>query len=189
MVAAAGHTRAAGPGRSAGPYLRLGRGAFHLYFLLNMILTDLENAESLLPGGAAFKMALDFLRRPDLPALPDGKYEIDGEKVFAMVQRYETLVLAEPKFEAHRKYIDLQFLAAGAELIGWAPLEKMAVREVYDGGKDACFGFVTAGAWKPLRLGAGQLALLDPEDAHAPRLAAGAPAPVLKVVVKVAARP
>jgi len=27
--------------------------------------------------------------------------------------------------------------------------------------------------------------LLDPEDAHAPRLAAGSPAPVTKVVVKV----
>lgn len=151
-----------------------------------MILTDLKNAESRLPGGAAFKSALDFLRRPDLQALPDGKYEIDGEKVFAMVQRYETLALAEPKFEAHRRYIDLQFLAAGSELIGWAPLEKMSVTEAYDEGKEACFGFVPAGLWKPLRLGAGRLALLNPEDAHAPRLASGAPAPVIKIVVKVA---
>ncbi|MDP2866312.1 MAG: YhcH/YjgK/YiaL family protein [Elusimicrobiota bacterium] len=154
-----------------------------------MILTDLKNAESRLPEGAAFRLALDFLRRPDIQALPDGKYEIDGEKVFAMVQRYETLEEAEPKFEAHRKYIDLQFLASGAEIIGWAPLKEMLVTEVYDGGKDACFGVLPAGGWKPLRLGAGRLAVLGPEDAHAPRLAAGAPAPVLKVVVKVAARP
>jgi len=150
-----------------------------------MIHTDLKSAESLLPGTAAFRLALDFLRRPDLRNLPDGKYEIDGEKVFAMVQRYETLAQAEPKFEAHRKYTDLQFLAAGAEIIGWAPLEKLAVTEVYDGGKEACFGTVPPGSWTPLRLEAGQLALLGPEDAHAPRLAAGAPAPVLKVVVKV----
>jgi len=150
-----------------------------------MIHTDLKSAESLLPGTAAFRLALDFLRRPDLRNLPDGKYEIDGEKVFAMVQRYETLAQAEPKFEAHRKYTDLQFLAAGAELIGWAPLGKLAVTEVYDEGKEACFGTVPPGSWTtPLRL-AGQLALLGPEDAHAPRLAAGAPAPVLKVVVKV----
>jgi len=150
-----------------------------------MIHTDLKSAESLLPGTAAFRLALDFLRRPDLRNLPDGKYEIDGETVFAMVQRYETLVQAEPKFEAHRKYTDLQFLAAGAELIGWAPLGKLAVTEVYDEGKEACFGTVPPGSWAPLRLEAGQLALLGPEDAHAPRLAAGAPAPVLKVVVKV----
>lgn len=150
-----------------------------------MILTDLKNAESRLPEAAAFKLALDFLRRSDLRALPDGKYEIDGERVFAMVQRYETLVLAEPKFEAHRKYIDLQFLADGAELIGWAPLGKMAVVEVYDGEKDACFGAVPHGAWTPLRLGPGQLAVLDPEDAHAPRLAAGIPGRVTKVVVKI----
>lgn len=151
-----------------------------------MILTDLKNAESRLPGTAAFRSALDFLRRPGLQALPDGKYEIDGERVFAMVQRYETLVQAEPKFEVHRKYIDLQFLADGAELIGWAPLEKMAVTEVYDDGKDACFGFVPAGEWKLLRLEAGQLAVLNPEDAHAPGLAFGAPASVVKIVVKVA---
>lgn len=154
-----------------------------------MILTDLKNAESVFPGGPAFELALEFLRRPDLQALPEGKYEIDGERVFAMVQRYETLDQADPKFEAHRKYIDLQFMASGAELIGWAPLEKMAVTEVYDGGKDACFGLVPAGDWKPLCLEAGHLAVLNPEDAHAPRLASGAPAPVLKVVVKVAARP
>ena len=154
-----------------------------------MILADLQNAESRLPGGTAFRLALEFLRRPDMQALPDGKYEIDGAKVFAMVQRYVTLEQAEPKFEAHRKYIDVQFMAAGAEIISWALLEKMAVTEAYDGEKDACFGAVPSGVWTPLRLGVGQLAVLDPEDAHAPRLAAGAPAPVLKVVVKVAARP
>lgn len=150
-----------------------------------MIITDLKNAESVVPGGPAFKSALEFLRRPDLLSLPDGKYGIDGERVFAMVQRYETIAPAEPRFEAHRKYIDLQFLASGTELIGWAPLEKLAVTEVYDEGKEACFGAVPAGAWTPLRLEAGRLAVLGPEDAHAPRLAAGAPAPVVKVVVKI----
>lgn len=153
-----------------------------------MILTEINNAESRLPGGAAFKLTLEFLRRPDIRNFPDGRYEIDGERVFAMVQRYETVSQAEPKFEAHRKYIDVQFMASGAELIGWAPLKKMAVTEAYDVGKDACFGYVPAGEWKPLRLEAGQLAVLDPEDAHAPRLAAGAPAPVTKIVVKVAAQ-
>lgn len=133
--------------------------------------------------------ALEFLRRPGTGGLPDGKHEIDGARVFAMVQRYETIEPGEPKFEAHRKYIDVQFMAAGAEVIGWAPLGSMAVKEVYSVEKDICFGSVPAGGWTPLRLEAGQLAVLYPEDAHAPRLAAGAPAPVIKIVVKVAARP
>ncbi|MDD5210528.1 MAG: YhcH/YjgK/YiaL family protein [Elusimicrobiales bacterium] len=150
-----------------------------------MILADLENADSRVPAGAAFKKAIEFLRRGDIKDLPDGKYEIDGERVYAMVQRYKTISPAEPKFEAHRKYIDLQFLAAGAEIIGWAPLEKMAIAEVYDAEKDVCFGAVPAGAWTPLRLGAGQLAVLYPGDAHAPRLAAGGAGGVTKIVVKV----
>ena len=154
-----------------------------------MICSDLKNAESKLPGLPAFEKALEFLRRKDLPALPDGKYEIDGERIFAMVQRYETIAPAEPKFEAHRKYIDLQFVASGSEIIGWAPLEKMAVTEAYDEEKEACFGLVPRGSWTPLRLEAGQLAVLYPEDAHAPRLAAGLPAPVLKIVVKIQSQP
>ncbi len=150
-----------------------------------MLTIDLKNAESKVPGDPAFKKALAFLRRRDIQDLPDGKYEIDGERVYAMVQRYETIAPAEPKFEAHRKYIDLQFLAAGAEIIGWAPLEKMAIAEVYDAEKDVCFGAVPAGAWTPLLLGAGQLAVLYPGDAHAPRLAAGGAGGVTKIVVKV----
>ena len=151
-----------------------------------MIVTDIEHAFKQLPASAALEKALAFLRRGDIASLPDGRYEIDGERVFAMAQRYETIVTAEPKFEAHRNYIDLQFIVSGAEVIGWAPLRLMAITEAYDTGKDVCFGLVKKGLWTPVRLGAGQLAVLYPEDAHAPRLAAGQPEPAVKVVVKVA---
>ena len=150
-----------------------------------MIVSDLENAELRLSITPGLKKALEFLRRPDIKNLPDAKYEIDGMRVFAMVQRYKTIITAEPKFEAHRKYIDVQFMAAGAEIIGWAPLERLSLTEAYDGEKDVCFGAVPCGGWTPLRLKEGQLAVLYPEDAHAPRLAAGAPAPIVKIVVKV----
>ncbi len=151
-----------------------------------MIVTDLEHAPKQLPLCTAFTKALEFLRRGDIASLPDGKYEIDGERVFAMAQRYPTVLAEAPRFEAHRKYIDLQYLASGEEVIGWAPLQLLEVAEAYDAGKDVCFGPVKAGLWTPVRLAAGQLAVLYPEDAHAPRLAAGRPAQVFKVVVKVA---
>lgn len=151
-----------------------------------MITADLKNSACRVPVSPGLGKALDFLRRPNVASLPDGKYEIDGERVFAMVQRYETVTTAPPRFEAHRKYIDVQFMAAGTEVIGCAPLEKLAISEVYDSARDVCFGAVPAGEWLPLRLEPGQLAVLWPEDAHAPRLAAGAPVPVTKIVVKVA---
>ncbi|MCM2267748.1 MAG: YhcH/YjgK/YiaL family protein [Elusimicrobiales bacterium] len=150
-----------------------------------MIAVKLENAARQAPRGEGLRKALEFLTRPGAAALPDGRYELDGEKVYALVQRYETLAQDRPRFEAHRKYIDVQFLAAGEEVIGWAPLSAVGITEPYDGEKDVCFGFA-AGAWTPVRLAAGELAILYPEDAHAPRLAAGAPAQVAKIVVKVA---
>jgi len=153
-----------------------------------MIVSDLKNTERqafMMPG---LLKALEFLRRPGLKALPDGKYEIDGDLVFAMVQRYTTAAAPEPKFEAHRKYADVQFIVYGAEAVGWAPLDRMTVTQAYEDEKDICFGTVQAGGWAPVRLEAGQLVVLYPEDAHAPKLAAGEPAPVMKIVVKVRVR-
>jgi YhcH/YjgK/YiaL family protein len=127
---------------------------------------------------------LEFLNRPGLSELADGRYEIDGDAVFALVQRYQTVTGGEPEFEAHRKYADVQFIAGGTEVIGWAPLARLSVTRPYDAQKDACFG--GAAGWSPLRLEAGELAVFFPEDAHAPRLAAGGTAAVIKIVVKVA---
>ncbi|MCX5791774.1 MAG: YhcH/YjgK/YiaL family protein [Elusimicrobia bacterium] len=151
-----------------------------------MTAADLKDTDKQAAPAPGIAKALAFLRREDILSLPDGKYEIDGERVFALVQRYATAAAGAPKFEAHRKYIDVQFIAAGAETIGWAPLDRMKVTEAYDAGKDLCFGSVAAGEWSPVVLRAGQLAILYPEDAHAPKLAAGVPGAVMKVVVKVA---
>lgn len=150
-----------------------------------MITSRLEHAARQLPSVPGMAAALEFLRRPDLGALADGKYEIEGDSVFALVQRYITLAGTEPRFEAHKKYIDVQYLAEGSEIIGWAPLKRVDVTQAYDGGTDACFGSVEQ--WTATRLGTGELAVFFPEDAHAPRLACGAPAPVIKIVIKVAA--
>jgi len=151
-----------------------------------MITADLKE----ITGRAALRpgiiKALEFLRRGDLLSLPDGRYEIDGERLYAMAQRYVTAAADAPKFEAHRKYIDVQYLAAGAEAIGWAPLDRVTVTEAYDPAKDALFGSVAAGGWSSIVLRAGQFAVLYPADAHAPKLAAGAPSQVVKIVVKVA---
>jgi biofilm protein TabA len=151
-----------------------------------MIVVELDHAEEQLPMTQAFRKAVDFLRRPDLAALPDGRMDIDGDRVYALPQRYETAIQDPPRFEYHRRYIDIQYVVRGAEVIGWAPADRMQVSEDYDAAKDIAFGTVPAGETTQVRLHAGQLAVLYPSDGHAPRLAAGAPSPVIKIVVKVA---
>ena len=153
-----------------------------------MIVTDLNHIEQQVAITSALKKAIDFLRRLDVDGLTDGKVEIDGEDVFAIVQKYETVMSDVPKLECHKKYIDVQYIVSGEEIIGWAPSGQMTTTETYDAYKDICFGTVPKGQITPVYLQAGQLAVLFPEDGHAPRLAATAPSCVLKIVIKVQVR-
>jgi len=66
-----------------------------------MIVTDLNHIEHQILMTPSLKNALEFLRRLDSARLTDGKMEIDGKDVFALVQRYETVVIDIPKFECH----------------------------------------------------------------------------------------
>jgi len=151
-----------------------------------MIVSDLAHIDHQVQLTPSLRKAFDFLRNRDLLQLPDGRAEIDGDRVFALIQRYETERTEAPKFEYHRKYIDVQFIAAGEEIIGWAPAASMTISEAYDPDRDICFGSVAPGIWTPVHLQMGQLAVLWPEDAHAPKGAAGQPARVMKIVIKVA---
>jgi YhcH/YjgK/YiaL family protein len=151
-----------------------------------MIVADLDTIEHQMPQTSEFRQAIAFLRRKDLPDLPDGKMAIDGTRVFAILQRYRTALDDAPKFEYHRKYLDVQYVLSGEEIIGWAPAAGMTASFNYDAGQDICYGLMQPGTWSAVRLKAGQLAVLWPEDGHAPRIAAGSPCLVRKIVVKVA---
>ena len=56
-----------------------------------------------------FPKAFAFLKRGDLASLKPGRYEIDGDNCWAMVQEVKLTPFADgAKVEAHRKYIDIQ---------------------------------------------------------------------------------
>ncbi len=150
-----------------------------------MIVGDLKSIDCQCDTPLALTKAIEFLRLRGINELPDGRIEIDGDRVFAIVQRYETVKASEPKFEYHRKYIDVQYLVSGEEIIGWTPSDRLTVTEPYSAEKDIAFG-TTARKWTPVYIQAGWAAVFWPEDGHAPRLAAGSPSPVMKIVVKVA---
>lgn len=151
-----------------------------------MIVADLDTIEHQMPQTPEFRQAIAFLRRKDLPDLPDGKIAIDGTRVFAILQRYRTAIDDAPKFEYHRKYLDVQYVLSGEEIIGWAPAAGMIPSFNYDTVQDICYGLMEPGTWSPVHLRAGQLAVLWPEDGHVPRIAAGSPCLVRKIVVKIA---
>jgi YhcH/YjgK/YiaL family protein len=149
-----------------------------------MIIDSVANAEAYTPLGGRIAAGLEYLRRTDLVSLEAGRYGIDGEAVYAVVQDYTTCPAAGKPWEAHRAYIDIQYVAAGAEMLGWAPVEKMTQNQAYDPAKDVAF-FEGTGDF--LRAGPGTFLVFFPRDAHMPGVQIDAPAPVRKVVVKVAA--
>jgi YhcH/YjgK/YiaL family protein len=101
-----------------------------------------------------------------------------------MVQEYNTKSKDEGKWEAHRRYIDLQYIVQGAENIGHANIHQLQQGE-YDANKDF-LPFDGDGNFFTLQ--SSYFVLLLPEDAHMPGLAVASPAPVKKVVVKIAVR-
>jgi YhcH/YjgK/YiaL family protein len=131
-----------------------------------------------------FAAAFEFLRK--LPAdQPSGRIELDGDNCFALVQSYTTKPHAAAKFEAHRKYIDIQFIQAGRETILWSPLAELTeVVQPHDAAKDIAF-YATPARVTPVNLHAGELTIFFPEDGHAPGLELAGPAEVRKVVMKI----
>ncbi|NLS91281.1 MAG: DUF386 domain-containing protein [Planctomycetaceae bacterium] len=151
-----------------------------------MILDRLENAAIYRPINQRIEAALAYLAKTDFQSLAPGRYELDGDRLYAMVQRYATKPHSAARWEAHRRYLDVQYLVEGTERIGWAPLEKTtAVETPYDAEKEVIF-YRTSGDL--LQLTAGMFAVFAPHDIHAPGLHATPtePVDVLKVVVKVA---
>jgi biofilm protein TabA len=149
-----------------------------------MILDSLPQWRRYAALNARFARAFAFLEQA--PAdVADGRHEIEGDAVFALVQRYQTRPATGP-LEAHRRYVDVQYIARGREVIQWAPLASLAtVTRPYDEAQDAGLFAADAGM-VPVRLSTGQFMILFPDDAHAPCGAWAEPESVVKIVVKVA---
>jgi YhcH/YjgK/YiaL family protein len=149
-----------------------------------MILDNLSQCQRYTALSPRFAKAFEFLKKFD-GTLKNGRHEIDGDNVFALVQKYTTKPAENGQFEAHRKSIAVQFVHSGKETILWAPLESLKdVNMAYDEKQDAAL-FKLVPTSTPLRLGAGQFTILYPEDGHVPCCEWNGPSEVSKVVVKV----
>ena len=147
-----------------------------------MILDQLDNAMTYASVHPLFVAALGFLRRPDLAQLPDARYEIAGDRLFALMSRGHGRGKDASPLEAHRRYVDVQVVLAGQEIIGYSPLAQcQSGGKGYDPRKDIEFYATPAGQW--MHVPPGAFAVYFPCDAHAPLAGEG---PVHKVVIKLA---
>jgi YhcH/YjgK/YiaL family protein len=136
------------------------------------------------PGLKGLERPFEYLARTDLAALPLGRTDIDGDNVFVMMSEGETRPPEQVRFEAHRRYIDIQLVVRGQEAIGVAPVAGLVTAEPYDAAKDIEF-FATPRESATLALRAGDFAVFAPGDAHRPSLHLDGPHVSRKAVVKV----
>lgn len=148
-----------------------------------MILDALTRRAQYHPLGPHIAAGLDFLATV-APDTPDGRYPIRGDEVFALVQGYHTAPGTEKRFEAHRRHLDIQLVAAGRERILYAPADALEVETPYEEESDVLF-FREPGVSSSLLLTPGHFAIFHPADAHKPGCMAGRRDEVRKVVVKV----
>jgi YhcH/YjgK/YiaL family protein len=149
-----------------------------------MILDKLANAALYFGLGERIAAALKYLQDNDCTRLAVGKIPIQGDEIYALVQDNTTKIRGQGVWEAHRSYIDVQFVAAGVEEMGYANINTLTVKKPYDAQADYAL-FEGRGSF--VTVPAGSFTIFFPEDGHIPGSAVDdKPAAVRKVVVKVA---
>ncbi len=128
--------------------------------------------------------AFAYLKNTDLNKIAKGKYPIDGDNVFASVTADSSKDFDKTNWESHRKYIDLQYIIDGEEMMGVYPVSKATVTKEYDEKRDVANytadGKIYSG--KP-----GRFFLFFPSDAHRPNITPGGNRVVKKIVIKIKA--
>lgn len=155
-----------------------------------MIFGHKDNIEKLTPYVSDdLRKALEYLAATDFSKVADGRYVLNGEKMYANVECYTTADRSTKKPEAHNKYIDVQYLGKGAEKIYFAPrTADVKVVEDYAAERDLLF-FENIEEKDAAVLNAGDFAVLFPWELHRPGCNVGTePAAVQKIVVKIAVK-
>ncbi|HWR92197.1 MAG TPA: YhcH/YjgK/YiaL family protein [Desulfobacterales bacterium] len=151
-----------------------------------MIYDRFENLDLYAQPGTRLHWALTYARGT-LATVADGRTDIDGDRLYASVATYETGPREESRFEAHRKYIDVQVLLEGEEAIDVSLEDDLSVLEAYDEKRDVTFlkppqqEQVASLAMRP-----GYFAVFFPHDTHRPGCHLREKRRIRKIVVKVA---
>lgn len=127
------------------------------------------------------KKGLKYLAETDFSKIKNGTYEISDKDVYAIVQEYQTKEIGQ--LEAHREYIDIQYIIEGSEKIGFSKLKTQTPATDYEPDiifyKDKQDEFI--------EMNNGDFAIFYPDDLHMPCITINQPQKVRKVVVKVKA--
>lgn len=147
-----------------------------------MVIDSIDNASIYWGLSVRIATALRSLAQWDWSTRELGRHPIDAERIFALVETYDTKPPALGTWEAHRRYLDIHYMAEGTERIGYAPLASLTAAP-YIPERDLV---PLSGTGDFMTVPHRGFAILWPQDGHMPGLAVDTPATVRKVVVKIA---
>ena len=136
---------------------------------------ELTRYEAVIPGLAEAMKAVEALESYE-PAT----YPLSGSNKI-LVQKVTTKAWETSQLEAHREFLDIQYIISGKEMVGWAPLDTLAPADEFNTQKDK--GMYT-GKNTPIAIEEGYCYVVYPEDAHAPSVHMGEGGEVIKLVIK-----
>lgn len=153
-----------------------------------MIKDNIKNSKNYYNLSERVKLGLEYLNNTDFSAIENGRYQILGNDVVAIVQDYLSKPLEEGQFEAHKNHIDIQYIIDGEEQIGVSNIENFSEDSDYNEINDIVF-LKRKHNCKPefLNLKRHEFVILNPDDAHMPSLSLEKPCHVKKAVIKISA--
>lgn len=135
--------------------------------------------------GDRLARAMHYLQQTDFTTMTPGKYEVEGDNIFAIVNEFTTKPHDACEPETHRKYIDIQFMVSGKERFGWAPLLDQQALAPYSEENDLLLYQTENLNLNYLDLSAGMFIIFYPTDIHMPEICVHEPELVKKVVMKI----
>lgn len=128
--------------------------------------------------------AISHIKSLDLEKIETGKYSVN-DFFYYSIQEYNTKPITECKIEAHRKYVDIQYIIKGKELIRTANINTLDSATTYNEEKD-CIFYNESSILAKTELSEGSYAVFLTDTAHQPGIAVNnTPSPVKKCVGKV----
>lgn len=148
-----------------------------------MIVDSLMNAKTYYGISDSIKKALEYLKAHDLRSIEPGKYEIDGDALFINVgSEYSPKSAEEGIWEAHRDYIDVQYVIEGCEYMGYANIDTLSVVQEYSKDTDTV---LFEGKGDRILVTEGDFIVFFPQDGHMPGIRAHVNQKSRKAVIKV----
>ena len=146
-----------------------------------MMIDTLENTARYACHSPLLAKGLEAIR--EYAGRPLGKYEIEGDRLFLLIQEYRTKELADSVWELHHAYMDVHCMLNGEEFVGYAAdAAALEVVSPFDGARDA---ELLAGNGSFIACAAGTFAVFFPYEAHMPGVAIQTPSDIRKIVLKI----